>query len=140
MPLKVNLLATRMQSLVEEAERKCDQQQCEDAIGLLEEAVRIQSGKAQLHYQLGFCHSGGCRRHSLTDPDMAVEYLRHALSLVETCAPRLGRSSSRCGKTELPNQGERVVEAQPKVSLPIGHPTQVHAPRAGQSFGRSFAS
>jgi hypothetical protein len=43
MPLKVNLLATRMQSLDEEAERKCEQQQCEDAIGLLEEAVRIQS-------------------------------------------------------------------------------------------------
>jgi len=84
MPLNVNYIATRMQLLVEEAERKCDQQQCEDAINLLEEAVRIQSGNAQLYYQLGFCHSGGCRRHSLTDPDMAVEYLRHALSLAGT--------------------------------------------------------
>ena len=92
MPLKVNLLATRMQSLYEEAERKCDQQQCEDAIGLLEEAVRIQSGNAQLYCQLGFCHSGGCRRHSLTDPDMAAEYLRRALSLVGTSAESLLRA------------------------------------------------
>ena len=82
MPLNVNDPAPRMQSLVGEAERKCDQQQCEDAINLLEEAVRIQSGNAHLYYQLGFCHSGGCRRHALTNPDMAAGYLRHALSLV----------------------------------------------------------
>jgi tetratricopeptide (TPR) repeat protein len=92
LPPKVNLLATRTQSLYEEAKRKCDQQQCEDAIGLLEEAVRIQSGNAQLYYQLGFCHSGGCRRHSLTDPDMAAEYLRRALSLVGTSAESLLRA------------------------------------------------
>jgi tetratricopeptide (TPR) repeat protein len=92
MPLKVNLLATRMQSLYEEAERKCGQQQCEDAIGLLEEGVRIQSGNAQLYYQLGFCHSGGCRRHALTDPDMAAEYLRRALSSVGTSPASLLRA------------------------------------------------
>jgi len=92
MPLKVNLLATRVQSLYEEAERKCDQQQCEDAIDLLEKAVRTEPGNAQLYYQLGFCHSGGCRRHSLTDPDMAAEYLRRALSLVGTSAESLLRA------------------------------------------------
>jgi tetratricopeptide (TPR) repeat protein len=92
MSLEVNSLATHVQSLHEKAERKCDQQQCEDAIGLLEEAVRIQSGNAQLYYQLGFCHSGGCRRHSLTDPDMAAEYLRRALSLVWTSAESLLRA------------------------------------------------
>jgi tetratricopeptide (TPR) repeat protein len=84
MPLSVMDVATRMQLVVGKAERKCDQQQCEEAINLLEEAVRIQPGDAQLYYQLGFCHSGGCRQHSQTDPDMAVEYLRHALSLAAT--------------------------------------------------------
>jgi len=92
MSLEANSLATHLQSLYEEAERKCNQQQCEDAIGLLEEAVRIQSGNAQLYYQLGFCHSGGCRRHSLTDPEMAVEYLRRALLLVGTSAEPLLRA------------------------------------------------
>jgi len=46
----------------------------------------------QLYYQFGFCHSGGCRRHSLTDPDMAAEYLRRALSLVGTSRELLLRA------------------------------------------------
>lgn len=48
MPRKASSLATRLQSLHEEAERKCGRQQCEDAISFLEEAVRIQSGNAKL--------------------------------------------------------------------------------------------
>jgi len=92
MPLKVNSPAACVQPLLEEAERKCGKQQCEDAIGLLEEAVRIRSGNAQIYYQLGFCHSGGCRRHSLTDPDMAAGYLRRALSLAGTSAESLLRA------------------------------------------------
>ena len=89
MSLKVNSFAARLQSLCEEAERKCEQHQCEDAIGLIEGAVRVQSANAQLYYQLGFCHCGGCRRHSLTDPGMADGYLRRALSLVGTSAESL---------------------------------------------------
>lgn len=54
---------------------------CEEAVDLLEEAVRLQPANSDLHYRLGICHSGGCRHNSITNPDLAVEYLRHALSL-----------------------------------------------------------
>jgi tetratricopeptide (TPR) repeat protein len=71
---------TQVQSLLDAAAQKCGRQQCEEAIGLLEEAIRIQPGNAGLYYQIGFCHSGGCRHHRFVHPDMAVEYLFHALS------------------------------------------------------------
>ncbi len=75
-----DLSGTHVGSLLEAAEQKCGRQECEEAVGLLEAAVRIQPGNAGLYYQLGFCHSGGCRRHRLVDPTMAETYLRHALS------------------------------------------------------------
>jgi len=80
--------------LLEAAERNCARQQCEEAIGLLEEAVCAQPGNAELYYELGFCHSGGCRHHRLVDPDMAEEYLRHALSLAGAPAARLLRAKA----------------------------------------------
>ena len=89
---KLNPIATSLQSFCEEAERKCGQQQCEDAIRLLEEVVHIQSDSAQLYFQLGFCRSGGCRQHSLTSPDVAVEHLRQALSLAKTSREPLLRA------------------------------------------------
>lgn len=76
----VSSSSTHIESLVEAAGQRCDQHECEEAIGLLEEAVRIQPGNAGLYYQLGFCHSGGCRRHRLVDPRIAETYLRHAVS------------------------------------------------------------
>jgi hypothetical protein len=92
MPLKVSSFGTQVWWLREAAAQKCAQTQCEEAIGLLEEAVRMQSGNAELYYQLGFCHSGGCRRHMLVNPEMAVEYLNHALSLVGTSAESIMRA------------------------------------------------
>jgi tetratricopeptide (TPR) repeat protein len=92
MRLGVCSSSPHLQSLLETAEVKCIQQQCEEAIGLLEEAVRIQSANARLYCQIGVCHSGGCRRHRLVDPDMAEEYLRRALSLVGTSAEPLLRA------------------------------------------------
>jgi tetratricopeptide (TPR) repeat protein len=92
MHLGVSLPSTHVESLLEAAEEKCGQRQCEEAIGLLEEAVRIQPGNARLYYQLGFCHSGGCRHHRLVDPDMAEECLRHGLSLVGRSAEPLLRA------------------------------------------------
>lgn len=89
---KSNPLATALQSSCEEAERKCREQQCEDAIRLLEEALRIRNDYVQWYFQLGFCYSGGCRRHSLTNPDMAIENLRNALSLAETSRAPLLRA------------------------------------------------
>ncbi len=69
-----------MKSLLEAAGYRCDRHECEEAVGLLEEAVRIQPGNAELYYQLGFCHSGGCRHHRHVEAKMAETYLRHALS------------------------------------------------------------
>jgi tetratricopeptide (TPR) repeat protein len=92
MYLGVSSSSTPVQSLLEAAEGECREQHCKEAIGLLEEAVRIQPGNAKLYYQLGFCHSGGCRHHRLVDPDMAEEYLRHALSLVGRLAEPLLRA------------------------------------------------
>lgn len=68
-------------SLLDRATERCINHHCEEAVSLLEEAVRLQPANSELHYRLGICHSGGCRRNSLTNPDLAVEYLRRALSL-----------------------------------------------------------
>ena len=68
-------------SLLERAEDNCMQHRCEAAVDLLEEAVRLQPSNPDLHFRLGVCHSGGCKFNSLTNPDLAVEYLRRALAL-----------------------------------------------------------
>ena len=70
-----------LSSLLDRAAASCTDHRCEEAVDLLEEAVRLQPANYELHYRLGICHSGGCRRNSLTNPDLAIEYLRHALSL-----------------------------------------------------------
>jgi tetratricopeptide (TPR) repeat protein len=64
------------------AETACAARRCEQAIALLETAVRSEPGNYRLYYMLGVCYGGGCRRHSLASPDMAVSYLRQALRLV----------------------------------------------------------
>ncbi len=69
-------------SLLDQATERCIRHRCEEAVDLLEEAVRLQPANSELHYRLGICHSGGCRQNSLTNPDLAVEYLRRALSLL----------------------------------------------------------
>ncbi len=68
-------------SLLDRASESCSTQRCEEAVALLEEALRLQPAHTDIHYRLGICHSGGCRRNSLTNPDLAVEYLRRALAL-----------------------------------------------------------
>ncbi len=68
-------------SLLDRATSSCIKHRCGEAVNLLEEAVRLQPANSELHYRLGICHSGGCRHNSITNPDLAVEYLRHALSL-----------------------------------------------------------
>ena len=70
-----------LDSLLDKVAASCTDHRCEEAVVLLEEAVRMQPANSDLHYRLGICHSGGCRYNSLTNPDLAVEYLRHALSL-----------------------------------------------------------
>ncbi len=68
-------------TLLERATESCTRHRCEEAVSLLEEAIRSQPSNSDLHYRLGICYSGGCCQNALTNPDMAVEYLRRALSL-----------------------------------------------------------
>lgn len=70
-----------MSTLWDKIENSCTHHRCEETVDLLEEALRQQPANSELHYRLGICHSGGCRHNSLTNPDVAVEYLRQALSL-----------------------------------------------------------
>lgn len=67
--------------LLENAAQACAEERCEEAVDLLERAVRIQPGNPGLHYRLGACQSGGCRAHAAANPALAMVYLRHALSL-----------------------------------------------------------
>ena len=69
--------------------RSCTHHRCEETVDLLEEALRLQPSNSELHYRLGICHSGGCRHNSLTNPDVAVGYLRQALSLTTSSADSL---------------------------------------------------
>jgi tetratricopeptide (TPR) repeat protein len=70
-----------LSTLWDRIEKCCTHHRCEETVDLLEEALRLQPANSELHYRLGICHSGGCRHNSLTNPDVAVEYLRQALSL-----------------------------------------------------------
>jgi tetratricopeptide (TPR) repeat protein len=62
-------------------DRACSGGECEKAVDLLEQAIRRTPNRSRLYYRLGVCYGGGCRRHSLTHPEMAAAYLRQALRL-----------------------------------------------------------
>lgn len=68
-------------ALMDDAQRHCSTGDCEQVVEALEQAVTARPSDYRLHYWLGFCHAGGCRRHKYTHPDIALEYLRHALQL-----------------------------------------------------------
>ena len=95
--------------VLEDAARCCTEERCEEAVELLEEAVRIQPGNPGLYYRLGACQSGGCRPHAAANAQLAIEYLRHALSLAGDSAAAalrarvldtLGNLYGRGGRTE----------------------------------------
>jgi tetratricopeptide (TPR) repeat protein len=69
-----------LRSLVEQAAQLCQSHRCEEAIGALEQAVHLGQRNPVLHYQLGYCYSGGCCEHSFSDPDIALLHLRPARS------------------------------------------------------------
>jgi tetratricopeptide (TPR) repeat protein len=71
-----------VKALLEDVRRACEDGCCEEAVDLLERAVREQPSNYELYYWLGICHSTGCRRHKLADPDFALEYFHRALNLV----------------------------------------------------------
>jgi tetratricopeptide (TPR) repeat protein len=71
-----------IRAVVGEAGDACDAGRCAEAIETLERMVRQFPGNHRLYLTLGICHSGVCRAHGMTHPPMAVQYLRHALTLV----------------------------------------------------------
>ena len=66
---------------IENAERLCALQRCDDAVALWEEASTRKPGDPGLHYQLGLCHSRDCHGHGLRDPEIAIYHYRRALAL-----------------------------------------------------------
>ena len=92
---------------LERADRACLAQECLAAIGLLEEAVRLQPHDLRLHYRLGLCYGGSCRPHSWVRPAMAVPYLRQALALIGPRPTRLRAGIlEELGKSQLASEGE----------------------------------
>jgi tetratricopeptide (TPR) repeat protein len=84
---------SELSALVEQASRLCQSRQCEEAIWVLEEAAHLDPTNPMLHYELGFCYSGGCCQHSLSDPDIAL--LHHSSGV----QPNIGfRRSAAQGK------------------------------------------
>lgn len=64
----------------------CAGHRCEEAIPLLEDALRSRPMDAELCYQLGSCYTGACRNHRLVSPPLAVAYFERALRIVGTRA------------------------------------------------------
>jgi tetratricopeptide (TPR) repeat protein len=77
-----------IRDLLESASLACRAKRCEEAIAALERVAQLDSDSSATHYFLGCCYAGGCRQHSLTDPDLAQHHLRKALSLLPPDAPR----------------------------------------------------
>ena len=64
------------------AAQQCREHQCEACIAILVEAVQAEPNNYAIHFQLGVCCSGGCRVHLQTSAEIALTYLRLALTLV----------------------------------------------------------
>lgn len=65
-----------LKELIDNAAAQCSHQECEAAIRALEGAAQLAPEDWWIQYQLGFCFAGGCRRHSLADPDVALYHLQ----------------------------------------------------------------
>lgn len=72
------------QPFVLDAAKRCKDHLCEECISLLEQFALLDPQNSHIQYQLGVCYGGGCRAHSLTHPDIAVEHLRCALASLGT--------------------------------------------------------
>ncbi len=65
-----------------EANRLCQEHECESCVAALLEASQAAPMNYAIHFQMGICCSGGCRSHSQTSPEIALGHLRVALTLV----------------------------------------------------------
>jgi tetratricopeptide (TPR) repeat protein len=64
------------------AARQCREHHCEACIAILVGAVQAEQNNYAIHFQMGVCCSGGCRVHLQTSAEIALTYLRLALTLV----------------------------------------------------------
>jgi len=80
-------VAIPVHDFLEKASTACRAQRCEDAIAALEQVAQLAPDDSGAHYFLGYCYAGGCRQHSLVDPDIAQHHLRKALSLLQPGDP-----------------------------------------------------
>ncbi len=64
------------------AARQCRDHECEGCIATLVEAGQAAPSDYAIHFQLGVCTSGVCRVHLQTSAEVALTYLRLALTLV----------------------------------------------------------
>lgn len=69
-------------ALCVQAAARCREHLCGDCISFLEQVAQLDPRNHEIQYQLGICYGGGCRVHSLTSADIAVEHLRRALTLI----------------------------------------------------------
>ena len=71
-----------LNSWLQKATGQCREHQCEACIATLVEAVPAEPHNCAIHFQLGICCGGTCRVHLQTSPEIALTYLRLALTLV----------------------------------------------------------
>ena len=69
-------------TLCVQAAARCREHLCGDCISFLEQVAQLDPRNSETQYQLGICYGGGCRLHSLTNADIAVEHFRCALALI----------------------------------------------------------
>lgn len=65
------------------AARQCREHACEACMATLLEELPREPNNYAIALQLGVCCSGGCRVHLQTSAEIALTYLRHALTLVD---------------------------------------------------------
>lgn len=76
-------------ALLERGAELCERQRCAEAVGLLETAANLDPENPLVHFELGFCYSGGCGMRSLPEPVRAIEHLSTALRRSESSASSL---------------------------------------------------
>jgi tetratricopeptide (TPR) repeat protein len=67
--------------LFDTASELCATRRCGEAVSLWEQASSLRPGDPGVHYQLGFCYTGGCGVRTLLDPAVAIFHYRRALAL-----------------------------------------------------------
>lgn len=79
-------------ALLERGAELCERKRCAEAVDLLETAASLEPQNPLIHYELGFCYSGGCGMRPLPQPELAVDHLRAALRQAETSTSSLLRA------------------------------------------------